>query len=137
MANFSGTTTVYLDSSAVFSYLSDFSNLPDYFSRLTSAVPSGGDRITTTAEMPDGSEVQGDAWFRVDQGAQRIEWGSEGSSDYHGYLDVTPTGDAAQVEVYVHTTRVDDGDETAEDSVTETLATIKRLLEEEGAADER
>ena len=134
MGDFTGTTTVGADAAAVFDYLSDIGNLPDYFSRLTSARPGDGEEILTTAKMPDGTEVQGDAWFRVDQSAQRLEWGSEGPSDYHGSLDVTAAGDGAEVEVRVHTTRVDDGNQLAQDSITETLANVKRLIEERGAA---
>ena len=121
-------------SQTLFDYLSDVANLPQYFSRLTSAVPGDGEEIKTTAKMPDGPEVQGDAWFRVDSDAQRIEWGSEGPSDYHGHLDVSAAGEGSSVEVFVHTTRVDDGDQVASDSVTETLANIKRLVEEQGVA---
>ncbi len=134
MGDFSGSTTVSAGSHALFDYLSDVSNLPQYFSRMTSAAPGDGEEIKTTAKMPDGPEVQGDAWFRVDRDAQRIQWGSEGPSDYHGSLDITPSGDtSSQVEVKVHSTRVDDGDRTAQDSITETLSNIKRLVEE-GAA---
>ena len=121
-------------SEVLFDYLSDVGNLPQYFSRLTSAVPGEGEEIRTTAKMPDGPEVQGDAWFRVDAGAQRIEWGSEGPSDYHGHLEVSPAGDGSSVVVHVHTTRVDDGDQVAQDSITETLGNLKRLVEEHGVA---
>ena len=135
MGDFSGTTTVDAGSQALFDYLSDAGNLPQYFSRLTSAVPGEGEEIKTTAKMPDGPEVQGDAWFRVDAAAQRIEWGSEGPSSYHGHLEVSSTGDSSSsVEVHVHTTRVDDGDQVAQDSITETLANTKRLVEEQGVA---
>ena len=134
MGDFSGTITVNASNQALFDYLSDVGNLPQYFSRLTSAVPGDGEEIKTTAKMPDGPEVQGDAWFRVDSGAQRIKWGSEGPSDYYGHLEVSPAGDSSSVEVHVHTTRVDDGDQVAQDSITETLDNIKRLVEEQGAA---
>lgn len=105
MGDFSGTTKVAADVDTLFDYLADLNNLPDYFSRLTSAVPahSDGDRITTMARIPDRGEVQGDAWFRVDDTQKRIEWGAEGTSDYHGHLEVTSSGDAAQIDVYVHT----------------------------------
>lgn len=133
MGDFSGTITVAASSQALFDYLSDVGNLPQYFSRLTSAVRGDGEEVHTTARMPDGPEVEGDAWFRVDEAAQRIEWGSEGPSEYHGHLDVSPAGDGSSVQVLVHTTRVEDGNQVAQDSVTETLDNIKRLVEERGA----
>jgi uncharacterized membrane protein len=130
MGDYSGTTTVDVDSATLFDYLSDVSNLPDYFARLTSAVPGDGEEIETTATMPDGQHVGGRAWFRVNQSEQRIEWGSEGPSAYAGYLDVSGTPGGSSVEVHVHTTRVGDGVAEVQDSVEETLSTIKRLVEQ-------
>ncbi len=133
MADFTGTTTVSVPTNALFDYLSDVSNLPKYFSRMTSARPGNGEEIKTTAKMPDGTEVQADAWFRVDQDAQRIEWGSEGPSEYSGYLDVRPSGDGSEVEVHLHTTRVADGDQQTQDGVQETLDNIRQQVEPQSA----
>ncbi len=129
MADFTGITQVSVPTDALFDYLSDVGNLPKYFSRMTSARPGEGPEVTTTAKMPDGTEVQGDAWCRVNKTAQRIEWGSQGQSEYSGYLDVTPSGDGSQVEVHLHTTRVDEGDREVQDGVTETLDNIKQQSE--------
>jgi uncharacterized membrane protein len=129
MADFTGTTTVSVPPTALFDYLSDVSNLPKYFSRMTSARPGDGEEVKTTAKMPDGTEVQADAWFRVDQDAHRLEWGSEGESEYSGYLDVRSSGDGSEVEVHLHTTRVADGDSQTQDGVQETLGNIKQQAE--------
>lgn len=133
MADFTGTTTVSVPTTALFDYLSDIGNLPKYFARMTSARPGQGEEVKTTAKMPDGTEVQGDAWFRVDQAAQRIEWGSEGPSEYSGSLDVRPAddgnADSSQVQVQLHTTRVQPGDQQVQDGVQETLANIKTQAE--------
>lgn len=129
MADFTGTTQVSVAPGELFDYLSDVGNLPKYFSRMTSAQPGAGEEVKTTAKMPDGTEVQGDAWFRVDATAKRIEWGSKGQSEYSGYLDVTPAGDGSQVEVNLHSTRVQAGDREVQDGVTETLDNIKRQAE--------
>lgn len=79
MAEFTGTTAVSVPPQALFDYLSEVRNLPRYFAWMTAAEPGDGAAVRTTATMPDGTEVHGDAWFRVDQNAQRIEWGSEGA----------------------------------------------------------
>lgn len=129
MADFTGTTSVSVPPQTLFDYLSDVGNLPKYFARMTSAVPGDGEEVKTTAKMPDGTEVQGDAWFRVDQGAQRIEWGSEGPSSYGGHLEVRAAGDGSEVEVHLHTTRVPEGSSEVQDGVTETLAAIKKQTE--------
>src|SRR5947209_13653167 len=129
MGDFTESTTVDADAQSLFDYLSDVGNLPDYFSRMTSAEPGDGEEVHTTAQMPDGSEVEGDAWFRVDNDAQRIDWGSEGPNDYHGYLEVTASGTISTVEVHLQTTRVEDGDAEVEDGLRETLANIKEQVE--------
>jgi len=129
MADFTGTTQVSVSTDALFDYLSEVGNLPKYFSRMTSARPGEGAEVSTTAKMPDGTEVQGDAWFRVDKTAQRIDWGSQSQSAYSGYLDVTPSGDGSRVKVQLHTTRVDEGDREVQDGVTETLDNIKQQAE--------
>ncbi len=129
MGDFTGTTSVSAPIDALFGYLSDVSNLPRYFARMTSAEPGEGEQVRTTAVMPDGTEVQGDAWFRVDRAARHIEWGSEGPSAYAGHLQLTPDGQGSEVEVHLHTTRVPDGDREVTEGVQETLATIKALAE--------
>ena len=125
MADFSGTTTVPTPPDALFDYLSDVGHLPEYFARMTSAAPGDGEEVRTTARMPDGQEVQGDAWFRVDASARTLEWGSEGPSSYAGRLEVRPSGDGSEVEVHLHTTRVEDGDPEVQEGISQTLARIQ------------
>ncbi len=77
-------------------YLSNVSNLPEYFSRMTSAEQVGPDEVHTTArvELSEGTrEVEGTAWFRRPDTAQVMEWGSEGDNNYHGRLAVTDDGE--------------------------------------------
>jgi uncharacterized membrane protein len=124
MADFSGTTSVSTAPDVLFDYLSDVGHLPDYFARMTSAERGDGEEVRTTARMPDGTEVAGDAWFRVDASARTLEWGSEGPSAYRGRLEVRPSGDGSEVEVHLHTTRVEDGDQGVTDGIAETLARV-------------
>ena len=46
----------------LFRYLSQVSNLPEYFPKMTSAT-----------SVDDGTQVEGEAWFRVDHDARSIE----------------------------------------------------------------
>lgn len=130
MGDFEATTGVDAAEGALFDYLSDVGNLPRYFARMTSARPGDGEEVHTTAQLPDGRQVEGDAWFRADTGTRRIEWGSEGPSDYHGSLAVgAAAGGGAEVTVRMHTTRVPDGDSEVQQGLEDTLSTIKRLVE--------
>jgi uncharacterized membrane protein len=129
MADYSGTTDVSLAPAALFEYLSDVSNLPRYFARMTSAAKGDGDEVLTTARMPDGTEVEGKAWFRVDDAAQRLEWGSEGASEYSGSLEVRAAGDGSQVAVTLNTTRTHEDDPEVQQGIEQTLASIRSQAE--------
>ncbi|MDT7743355.1 MAG: hypothetical protein QOE59_2433 [Actinomycetota bacterium] len=134
MADFTSTTTVDASPEDLFAFLSDVGNLPRYFARMKTAEPAEGNAVRTSAELPDGSHVEGEAWFEVDENAQHLAWGAEGSSDYHGDLDVRPDERGAVVEVHLHTTRVEPGDHEVQKGLDTTLDTIKTLVEEQGAA---
>lgn len=134
MGDFQATTTVAAAEDRLFDYLSTVDNLPQYFPRVTSATSGAGEEVHTAARTPDGQRVEGDAWFRVDTEAHRIEWGSEGHSGYHGSLETHANGASTDVHAQVHTTRVPDGDNEVQQSLDETLANIKRLVEQEHVA---
>ncbi|MCD2186872.1 SRPBCC family protein [Actinomycetospora soli] len=134
MADFTSTTTVDASPDDLFAFLSDVGNLPRYFARMTSAESTGGNAVRTSAELPDGSHVEGEAWFDVDPEAQHIAWGAEGSNDYHGHLDVRPAEHGATVEVHIHTGRVEPGDHEVQNGVDETLDRIRTLVEEQHVA---
>jgi uncharacterized membrane protein len=130
MADFELTQQVDAPAAALFDYLSDVGNLPHYFAAMTSAEPAGGEAVHTTAEV-DGVEREGEAWFRVDDGSHRIEWGSEGESDYHGSLEVSGDEARSSVTVSLH---AEHGDrDNVEQGLAETLTNIKQQVER-GAA---
>jgi uncharacterized membrane protein len=128
MAEHEGSTIVDVSADALFDYLSDVHNLPKYFPRMTSAQPAEGEAVQVTARMPDGQAVEAEAWFRVNAEHHRIEWGSKGSNDYHGWLQVRGQGGPSSVEVHISTERVTDGE--VDRGIEETLAAVKRLVEE-------
>jgi uncharacterized membrane protein len=132
MADYSGTTSVSLAPAALFDYLSDVGNLPRYFARMTSARQGDGEEVLTTAKMPDGTEVEGSAWFRVDRDAQRLEWGSEGPSEYSGSLQVSASGDGSEVSVTLNTSRTHEGDPEVQQGIDQTLASIRSQAESLG-----
>ncbi len=134
MADFTSNTQVDASESALFGYLSDVSNLPRYFVRMTSAEAGDGEEVRTTATMPDGREVRGNAWFRTNGEDKTVEWGSEGPSSYRGTLEVSGEGSQSRVEVRLHTTRVHDADPEVQEGIEQTLANIKRLVEQLGFA---
>ena len=132
MASHERTMSISASATALFDYLSEVRNLPKYFPRMISAEPGDGEAVQTSGRMPDGRTVEGEAWFRVSETAQRIEWGSEGPSEYHGWLEVSGDAQASTVQVAINTTRTADGE--VDQDLEETLANIKRLVEQSDAA---
>lgn len=129
MADYEAQTEVGADADEIFHYLSDIANLPRYFPRMTSAEAGDGDEVNVTAAL-DGRTVEGSAWFKVDNDAHTISWGSEGPNDYRGRLHVAERGMGAQVTVVLSTSRAE-GPEI-QDGLEETLASIKSVSESAG-----
>jgi hypothetical protein len=123
MGDYSGSADVGVPAGQLFDYLSDISNLPRYFTAMTSAEPAGQDEVHVVADV-DGVTREAEAWFRE---RRHLEWGSEGPDNYHGYLDITGDGATASVRVFLHTERVDSGD--IDRGIAGTVAHIKRLAE--------
>lgn len=119
-------TTVAAPAAQLFDYLSDVSHLPQYFDRMTSAKQAQGDAVDTTARMPDGTEVAGQAWFTVDDAAQSITWGSEGENAYHGGLEVTGDDETSEVRLHLHSSH--EGQQIT-DAIKKSLDTIRQLVE--------
>lgn len=134
MPTYSRETHLDIDEATAYAYLSDVTNLPTYFPQMTSARPTSGDEVETSAvvEQP-GQEPRtehGTAWFKADDSAKKVSWGSEGTNDYHGELDFDDDGESAcTVRLSLHTEHDYPG---IEDSIDETLQSIKsRLLEDQ------
>lgn len=129
MTRSAATTNVAAPADDLFAYLSEASNLPEYFPMMTSArsVDDGG-AVHTTAVLDDGSKVEGEAWFEVDQDGRSIKWGSEGDHDYRGELTVTGEGESSEVEISIHTTR-ESADDDLDSSLRDVLRTIRSIVE--------
>ena len=117
----------------VFEYLADVHNLPRYFDRMTSAEPAGGDTVEVTAEV-HGETEHGEAWFRVDRTARRIQWGSEGDNDYAGMLDLRADQDRTIVDIELRTEHA--AAEEIDQSLDTTLDHIQQQIEAGPSQDE-
>ena len=124
--------TLQVDAPAdrLFAYLSDVSNLPDYFTAMTSATPAEGEAVHVVAVV-NGEETEGEAFFRVDEERRHLEWGAQGPHDYHGDLDVTGDDSSSEVRLHLHTQRGEA--EQIDEGIKETLAAIKAQVEQGSA----
>jgi uncharacterized protein YndB with AHSA1/START domain len=107
----------------VFDALAKVENLPRYVPQLTGAERVDGERISIHARY-DGHSQEGEAWFKADADAHRIEWGAPGS-EYHGSIDIQPEGEGAVLSLHLSTVHA----EMPESDVMGTLDAIRRLVE--------
>lgn len=130
MPSYTRTTKIDVDEDTAYAYLSKAENLPEYFPRITEVNKKSGDEVETTAVIDPPGEpeqtVHGTAWFKTDDEAHKVEWGSEGENHYHGELDFDPDGDAASTLRLTLSTESDHPG--IEESIDETLATISKKL---------
>ena len=141
MGTYEHSTVVTADPDALFAYLSDVHNLPDYFSAMQEAEPAGEAEghvpedsiaVHTVADV-DGTRREGEAWFTADADERTLRWGSEGPSHYGGELRVDADGgDTSTVTVRLHTEHVEG--ERIQEGLEATLAQIKENVEGRGAA---
>ena len=100
MPDYSAETDVHAPADAVFRYIADVKNLPKYLPTVHSAAPQQGERVQVegTANKHDYSS---DGWFKADNGARTVTWGSDGENDYHGKMSVTGDGSRSHVKVTI------------------------------------
>ncbi len=131
MGDYEHTTTVSADPEALFRYLADVHHLPDYFTAMRDAEPTGeqtreGEEVHVVADV-EGVRRDGEAWLSTDDAARTLRWGSEGQNGYHGELQVGPADGGSQVTVRLTTERADGPGIRA--GLEQTLATIKQQVE--------
>jgi uncharacterized membrane protein len=85
----------------IFEYLSDVRNVPQYLPTVTHAEPQSGERIRTQGHAGD-REYDADGHFHIDRQRQRLEWGSDGETEYSGWLEVNGNGSQSEVKVHIH-----------------------------------
>lgn len=99
MAEYEHSAFVQASPEAVFDYISDVGNMPQYLPTTHHAEPQGEGRVRVQGEAK-GHQYDSDGWIRVDQTEFRMEWGSDGEHHYTGWMEVE--GDEAGSEVTVH-----------------------------------
>lgn len=130
MGTYTARTTVPQEVGDAYAYLKDPSKLPDYFPRMVEAKEVEPGLVRTTADVDadqDGEDerVTSDSWFRTDDDARSVSWGSP-DSDYHGGLVISEGDGETTIELSV-TTIHDIPD--VQDGLEESLAAIAHRLQ--------
>ncbi len=84
---------------AVYAFVSDVGNLPQYLPTTKAAQPQGGERVRVQAEAR-GHQYDDDGFFRADPVGRRLEWGAD-ERDYRGWLQIVDADGASDVTVHL------------------------------------
>lgn len=146
--DFEKSITVNAPADRIFEFLSDVRNVPQYLPTVTHAEPQSEGRIRTQGHAGD-HEYDSDGHFNIDRQRQRLEWGSDGESEYGGWMEVNGKGDQSEVKVHIHYAPPQDIKQHMEEQSPEhsfesamnegigkTLESIKRICEGTGGKQE-
>ena len=131
---------------AVFSFVSNISNLPKYLPTVHEAHSEPHERVEVDGTA-NGHAYKSAGWFKVDQAGRTMTWGSDGANDYSGRMSVSGEGDACKVECALQFTPTDDIKESMDrnqggpsaamtDGLRASLASIKEICEGTGGKHE-
>ena len=81
---------------AVFRFVSDVGNLPKYLPTVHGAHSHPHERVEVDGKA-NGHAYTSEGWFKVDQAARTMTWGSDGANDYSGKMTVS--GESGRSEV--------------------------------------
>ena len=110
MGDYTGSIEVERPAQEVFAFLSDIRNMPRYMPTVSHVGPQGADKVAVEGES-HGHHYHDEGWMRADEGARRMEWGSDSRADYGGILEVKET--PAGTEVVLHLRVVPEGQAAA------------------------
>lgn len=116
------TEHVAADPQELFRTLSDVENLPQFVPQMRAARASGDGRVEVEARY-EGHTQTGNAYFRPDADARRIEWGSDEGA-YAGWMQVDAEDGGSRLTLHLTTPHA-----MHESDVSATLDAIRRLAE--------
>jgi carbon monoxide dehydrogenase subunit G len=100
------TTRIPVEPERLYRTIADIGSLTRFIPPLQSVRRTDSEHVEVDAQY-EGHEQHGQAWFRTDDDARRVEWGSEGQP-YNGWMQVEADGDASRLTVHVTTGRLTD-----------------------------
>ncbi len=101
MSQHERTFTVKVPPEEAWRYLSSVSNLPDYVPYLESMREDEPGHVFGIADYGEGRRTEVSGFFRSDEIHHRLDWESDGTPDYRGWLEIEPEG-RQQSRIMVH-----------------------------------
>ena len=101
MSEHERTITVNARAEDAFRYLSSVSNLPEFVPHLRRIEEDETDHVRGTVDFGEGNRHDVSGFFRADRANLRLDWESDGTPGYRGWLQIAPAGERAQITVHI------------------------------------
>ncbi len=101
MSEHERTVTVDASPEQAFRYLSSVSNLPEFVPHLREVREDENDHVFGVVDFGDGQRNEVSGFFRADEANLRLDWESDGTPGYRGWLQIAPAA-AGKSRVTVH-----------------------------------
>ncbi len=101
MSEHERTVTAHVPPENAFRYLSSVSHLPEFVPHLREIREEENDHVWGTAEM-EGKRFEVSGFFRTDEASRRLDWESDGTPGYRGWMTIQPAGtDQSRITVHL------------------------------------
>ncbi|HWQ56190.1 MAG TPA: SRPBCC family protein [Bryobacteraceae bacterium] len=130
MSEYQDTIAIRSAPADVFRFLSSVSNIPSYAPVIREARLEAGDHLVALAE-PAKQQREINGYFRVSHETRSIEWGTDGTPNYHGRLEVRDSG-GGETELSVELSIERQDEQRVRQTLRQALESIKRQLEQGG-----
>ena len=114
--------SIPVDADRLYKTIADVGKLTAFVPQLTSARRTDAEHVDVEASY-GGHEQHGEAWFRTDEAARKVEWGAEGHP-YHGWMQVEPQDSGSKLTFHLTTTHVSD----IKEYVNSTFESIRKMF---------
>ena len=84
-----------------FRYLSSLDNLPRFLPQISEIRPEQDSHVVAFAQI-DGKRYEMSGFFRPSLSDRRIDWGSDGTPEYRGWLRVDPGANSHTSQLTIH-----------------------------------
>src|SRR5579872_7417119 len=91
MSEYQRTATADVSAENAFRYLSSVSNLPEFVPHLREIREEEHNHVWGRADW-DGHRYEVSGFFRPDEANRRLDWESDGSLGYRGWMQIAPAG---------------------------------------------
>jgi len=100
MSEHERTVTVDIPPEEAFRYLSSVSNLSSFLPHVKSVTEDEDDHVFGIAEV-GGRRYELSGFFRADEANRRLDWESDGTPGYRGWLQISPEGHGSRITVHL------------------------------------